>query len=90
MTADSTLIATQVRVRLPMWLSQTLWDILVYQSVHGLTWNISSWNIRPKNSLIFKAVREGFLQSIREMLASGEASLHDRDINGETLLHVGD
>ncbi|EXV06041.1 ankyrin repeat protein [Metarhizium robertsii] len=78
---------TKVRFRLPWWLSQTVWDMLACRSTHGMTWKISSWNIRPWGSPIFRAALYGDFEKIVELISDGEASLYDCDEDGQTLLH---
>jgi hypothetical protein len=45
-------------------------------------------NIVPSHSPIFELAREGKLQSILELVGNGQASPHDRDEHGWSLLHV--
>ncbi|KAH0601392.1 hypothetical protein MHUMG1_00266 [Metarhizium humberi] len=79
---------TKVRFRFPCWLSQTVWDMLACRSTHGMTWKISSWNIRPWDSLIFRAASHGDFEDVAKLISDGEASLYDRDDEGLTLLHL--
>ncbi|KFG86363.1 hypothetical protein MANI_000165 [Metarhizium anisopliae] len=78
---------TKVRFRFPWWLSQTVWDLLACRSTHGMTWKISSWNIRPRDSPIFEAALYGDFEKIVKLISDGEASLYDRDEEERTLLH---
>ncbi|KAK2599132.1 hypothetical protein QQS21_005393 [Conoideocrella luteorostrata] len=78
---------SQARIRLPSWLSRTVWDILAYESSGAMMWKISTWNVRPRSSEIFKAARSGDLNTINSLILSGKASLYDRDEYGFTLLH---
>lgn len=62
--------------------------MLACRSTHGMTWKISSWNIRPRRSRIFMAALRGDFERIVKLISDGEASLYDRDEDGQTLLHV--
>lgn len=53
-----------------------------------MTWKISSWNIRPRDSPIFEAALYGDFEKIVKLISDGEASLYDRDEEERTLLHV--
>lgn len=45
-------------------------------------------NVVPSHSTIFKMARQGKVQDILELVGSGQASVHDRDEDGWSLLHV--
>ena len=62
--------------------------MLACRSTHGMTWKISSWNIRPRGSPIFRAASHGDFEKIVKLISDGEASLYDRDEGERTLLHV--
>ncbi|KAI9694232.1 MAG: hypothetical protein M1820_009090 [Bogoriella megaspora] len=47
-------------------------------------------NTLPSNSPIFALAKEGSLQALKSLLATGKASLRDYDTDGWSLLHVGD
>lgn len=57
---------------------------------HHKTWqyNISPVNVRPDDSLVFHFCEMGNTEAVRELLERQQASVHDVDSNGWTLLHV--
>ncbi|KAL3305267.1 ankyrin repeat protein [Colletotrichum asianum] len=61
-----------------------------YQKVHGfysLAPAVSVSRIRPRDSKVFSCVKSGEKRELVRLLASGQASLQDRDDKGATLLH---
>jgi hypothetical protein len=46
-------------------------------------------NILPNDSLVFEVAYDGSVGDLRRLLVEGKASLHDRDQDGWSLLHVG-
>ncbi|KAI3327331.1 ankyrin [Xylariaceae sp. AK1471] len=59
------------------------------QSIYGAVSSISQLEVKrvlPAGSLVFRLVQEGRLQELQEMLQRGEASLHDHDEYGASLL----
>lgn len=57
---------------------------------HHSTWqySISPVCVRPDDSLIFRFCELGNTEAVRELFIRGEASLHDINTDGMTLLHV--
>jgi len=50
--------------------------------------NLSLQNIVPNDSEIFLLARQGNIDGIVKLVADHKASLHDRDEDGQSLLHV--
>lgn len=57
---------------------------------HHRTWqyNISPVYVRPDDSVIFRFCQLGNTEAVRELFVRGEASVHDINTNGMSLLHV--
>ncbi|KAK1984465.1 hypothetical protein LZ30DRAFT_586109 [Colletotrichum cereale] len=78
----------QARLQLPWWISETFWDFQAYRAYTGWKLSLKPWTMRHHNDPIFKYVRYGSWDDVLEALNSNEASLHDIDTDGWTLLHV--
>ena len=76
------------RLRIPLVLINSAWEIELFRSRSGWNINIRTLNYLPSNSLIFKAVRKGDLEMIKELFERGKASVNDVFENGATLLYV--
>ncbi|KAK2777001.1 hypothetical protein CKAH01_12267 [Colletotrichum kahawae] len=62
-----------------------------FQRMHGFysfAPTVTVSRIRPRSSRVFQCVRFGDMTGLLQLLASGEASLQDRDDKGASLLHV--
>ena len=62
---------------------------LRYSSIEGLSYTLNSLRLVPDDATIFELCWDGNLTSVRELLASGEASVRDTNRLGFTPLHVG-
>ncbi|EQB45892.1 hypothetical protein CGLO_15167 [Colletotrichum gloeosporioides Cg-14] len=61
-----------------------------FQRIHGFysaAPSLTVSRIRPRSSRVFHCVRLGDMAGLLQLLASGEASLQDRDDRGASLLH---
>ncbi|KAI1848151.1 hypothetical protein JX266_005864 [Neoarthrinium moseri] len=70
--------------RPPNWLSgiSYAWDINLRKSYDGWNFHFRSYSIRPRNSDVFHFARNGNLEVLKGMFASGEASPFDCDEYG--------
>ncbi|KAI1871865.1 hypothetical protein JX265_005851 [Neoarthrinium moseri] len=70
--------------RPPNWLSgiSYAWDINLRKSYDGWNFHFRSYSIRPRNSDVFQFARNGNLEVLKGMFASGEASPFDCDEDG--------
>ncbi|KAF4342824.1 hypothetical protein FBEOM_3233 [Fusarium beomiforme] len=75
----------QARLQIP-WFLQSSWDLTVLRASSGWTFQLNTWNIRPEDAEIFKAVGLGNARWITELVKSKEASLYDRTPWGSSLL----
>lgn len=57
-------------------------------SMPSLSGIISVVNVRPKDAPIFRACREFDFPTVKHLLETGEASIHDVDQSGDGLLEV--
>jgi hypothetical protein len=69
------------RMRLPSWLVDRVWEFEVHRSINGWTTQVYAVNVRPYDSCIFDVVRSGNVKAVRELLESGQLSLHDQAHN---------
>lgn len=76
------------RAALPYWIMSTVWEINLYKSAEGWDQSIKIYNVVPDDSPIFTAIEQGDLPEVQRLLISHEASIYDRDPEGDTLLHV--
>lgn len=78
----------QLRLQLPRWISQRVFDLQTYRANVGWQICLKPWIKRHSYSKTFNDVRYGKLSDVEKALAVGDASLFDRDENGGTMLHV--
>ncbi|KAI9659852.1 MAG: hypothetical protein M1821_001203 [Bathelium mastoideum] len=76
-----------LRLRFPTWLLSRAWDLSVHQANQGWDFKLRSYNIRPRDANIFRAIVDQNIVRVRELLARAEASIYDRDTAGLTALH---
>jgi hypothetical protein len=67
----------RMRVSLPRWLVNCVWELGVHQA-DGV-WAAQIWavNLRPESALVFDYVRSGDVEAVRELLQSGQLSMRD-------------
>ena len=73
-------------IRLP--LVSLPWQYGLADTSRTWSFNLTCFVPIPPWSPIFDLCEKGDLVGIRDLLESGQASVHDRDPNGRTLLHV--
>ncbi|KAF5525655.1 hypothetical protein CGCA056_v003372 [Colletotrichum aenigma] len=79
----------QLRLQLPTWVSQRVFDLQTYRANVGWQICLEPWIKRGSiYGKIFNDVRYGKLLDVEKALAAGEISLFDRDRSGGTLLHI--
>ncbi|KAF4872760.1 hypothetical protein CGCSCA1_v008108 [Colletotrichum siamense] len=78
----------QIRLQLPRWMSQRVFDLQTYRAQVGWQICLKPWIKRPTYGKTFNDVRYGKLADVEKALAVGDASLFDRDEEGGTLLHI--
>jgi hypothetical protein len=79
------------RLRLPRRLVDCVWEFGVHECDNVWTFQLKPINIRPAHTFVFDFVRAGDTDAVRELLRSGQLSVHDRQAskNGnKTLLEV--
>lgn len=67
----------KVRLKLPRWFTQTVWEFGTYDIGDGWMFQIRPINIRPRGTRAFAAVRSGDVGTVKRLLASGELSASD-------------
>ena len=78
----------RIAVNSPTCLFRNAWDLQCAKVNSGWQFNLRTYNIRPNDSQVFKAIRDGSLEQFQNMFDSGLASPFDCDEDGLTLLHV--
>lgn len=76
------------RLKLPGWITETIWDFQAYRAYNGWKVSLRPWNTRPSDTPIFTYAENGMLREMLEAFRDNLASPWDRDEDGETLLHV--
>lgn len=89
-TADSTKPRRQkrdrsyrLRVSLPRWFVNRVWELGVHESDGVWTTQIWPVNVRPDSAVVFDYVRSGDLEVVRGLLQSGQLSMRDHSRGGE-------
>ncbi|KAI8680351.1 hypothetical protein NCS57_00315600 [Fusarium keratoplasticum] len=78
----------QARLQLPRWILQKTWDFQFYRSYDGWKFQLKNWNICPNDSPIFRFAEKGRTDLILEAFDRNEASLHDVNEDGDTLIEI--
>lgn len=78
-----------VTLSLPYWLIQRTWEINIYRAAQGWDITLRAYRTVSWQCELFQAVRARDFEVVREVLNSGKATVYDRDIQGNTALHVG-
>lgn len=86
--ADRICSVHQARLQLPTWFAHKVWDFLVYKASDKWKFYVCLWHIRPYENVVFDHALYGSFSDILSVVRSGQASLHDRNPDGWTLLHV--
>lgn len=75
--------------RSPKWLARAAYDVEWRGALSSLAQiNIRLYNLRPNDSPIFERLKMGDFKGVTQLLDNGQASLFDRDEDGQSLLHV--
>ncbi|WYZ37626.1 hypothetical protein EsH8_II_001132 [Colletotrichum jinshuiense] len=77
----------QARVQLPWWISERVFDLQAYRACTGWKISLGPWITRPLGAPIFEYVDRNMWSETARALEQNEASLLDRDPQGNTLLH---
>jgi len=94
---DQTLSARKVecssqyylQLRAPSWLTRRAWDIQASKNVYsGFKFHLRTYSIVPGNAPVLICARRGDINGLLDLFAKKLASPFDRDIYGETLIHV--
>lgn len=67
----------EVRLSLPRWFSQSVWDLGMYASEGIWAICLQQRNMRPWDTYIFEVVRSGDIESVSHLLRSGHLSFQD-------------
>jgi hypothetical protein len=81
-------VAFRMKLRLPMLFSSRVWDIAHVNAYQGWDLRFRTYNQLPRDARIFNYCYAGDFESVKRMIHSGEASLHDVDEDGNNLLSV--
>lgn len=73
---------------MPSWLMQVGWDLQVHRSTCGWKMSLINWKTRPSNAKIFEYIENNQTGLVLRAINDGEASIHDRDEKGSTLIEV--
>jgi hypothetical protein len=71
--------ARTLRLALPRWLSNYIWEFAVHELDGGWNFRVRSVNVRPNGSFVFDVVRSGNVDAVRKLLTSGELSVSDHE-----------
>ncbi|KAK2783497.1 hypothetical protein FQN52_009617 [Onygenales sp. PD_12] len=77
-----------LRVKLPTWLGWKVCEIFTSRAQIEWAFRFRTYNIIPRDSLIFKYAAEGDLDGLDDLLRSREGSVFDCDPDGDTALHA--
>jgi hypothetical protein len=81
------------RLALPHRLVKCIWEFSVHECDNAWTFQLSPVNIRSARTYAFDFVRDGDVNTVRELLRSRQLSIHDREPSSSgsrTLLEVTD
>jgi len=67
----------EVRLSLPQWFSQSVWDLGMYASEGIWAIRLRQRNIRPSHAYVFEVVESGDIETVRQLLQSGHLSFQD-------------
>jgi hypothetical protein len=67
----------KLRLSLPRWFSESVWDFGVYASEGTWTIHLRHMNARPWNAYVFDFVESGDVEAVRRLLQSGHLSFQD-------------
>jgi hypothetical protein len=76
------------RLEAPTWLSQRAWDLRIIHSTIGWQVNLQPYCVRPSSHPVFDYAEHGDTEALGALMRSGQASIHDIDEDGWSLLHV--
>jgi hypothetical protein len=71
------------RLRLPRRLVNCVWEFGVHECDNVWTFQLKPINIRPAHTYVFDFVRAGDTDAVRELLRSGQLSVHDRQLTSK-------
>ncbi|KIW13553.1 hypothetical protein PV08_08741 [Exophiala spinifera] len=77
--------------RFPSWFSSRIWNMAMVCAQGGWTFELTTWNAVPRDSLVFRYCRTGNLAGLRRLMANKEASpldIIEFPSRRETLLEV--
>jgi hypothetical protein len=81
-------VTFRMKLRLPMLFSSRIWEIAHVNAYQGWDLSLRTYNQLPRDARIFNYCYAGDFESVKRMIHSGEASLHDVDEDGNNLLSV--
>jgi regulatory protein YycI of two-component signal transduction system YycFG len=87
--SDNNVEEDTVRILTPVWLSGKIYEIHKYQERWSYQVTFRSYNILPQNAMVFQCAQDGDIVGLQQLFTSKQATLYDRDIRGNTILHVG-
>lgn len=84
----------RLRVSLPRWFVNCVWELGVHEADGVWTTQIWSVNVRPRTAVVFDYVKSGDVEAVSELLQSGQLSMRDHMHSGagfrhSSLLEVG-
>jgi hypothetical protein len=72
----------RLRVSLPRWFMNCVWELGVHEADGVWTTQIWTVNVRPYQAVVFDYVRSGDVEAVRELLQSGQLSMRDHEHYG--------
>ena len=70
-----------IKIRLPSWMSSRVWLLGMNRAETGWDLSLRTMNMIPGDAPIFLACMDGDLATVRRLLTSGAASIHDTAID---------
>jgi hypothetical protein len=76
------------RYQSPSWLARRAWEMTVYQERFSWQVALQTYRTVPTGASMFKAAIRGNLEWMRQLLSNHDGYVNDRDLCGNTPLHV--
>jgi hypothetical protein len=71
----------KLRLAFPRWLTTSVWEFAMHECEGGWNMQLRPINIRPYGSFAFDVVRSGDVKAVMNLLAIGELSVSDHEVD---------
>lgn len=88
LTYSKTTGAWQAEVKIPDWLSRSVYEFMSAPAIAGWTYSYRVYNVIPDDSEIIMKIHDGDVSGVRQMFTSRKASPFDKIRGKESLLSV--